>query len=123
MDERRKDIRRKLTSYDVQKKQLKKLQKATEKGQPDKETLMQIEYIESYLREADEMIAKFEELCGKVARKYIVDIFVKHTKIEDIAQKNGVSKRKVEAYLTFWINCYLEDRKPAAKETPWSEQK
>lgn len=123
MDDRRKDIRRKLTSYDVQKKQLKKLQKAAEKGQPDKETLMQIEYIESYLREADEMIAKFEELCGKTARRYIVDIFAKHTKIEDIAQKNGVSKRKVEAYLTFWINCYLEDRKPAAKETPWSIQK
>ena len=70
---------------------------------------MQIEYIESYLREADEMIAKFEELCGKTARRYIVDIFVKHTKIEDIAQKNGVSKsqRLKNVFFLFLLFCMM----------------
>lgn len=124
MTEERKRIRRQLSNYSVQKEELKKLKRKLKnkklKTYEKNEIKQQIELIEDYLDEANKVLNKFEELCGKDCLQIIKEIYVEGNKAFEVAEKHEMSRRKLEAYLTFWIDCYLENHKPLRKETPWT---
>lgn len=125
MIEERKQLRKKLASYNVQKNELAKLKRKLKnkklKDYEKQEIKTQIRYIETYVSEVKQILKKFEKLCGKQCLKFVKEIYIDGNKVNDVARKYNMSRRKLEAYLTFWVEkCYLADHKPAQKETPWT---
>lgn len=125
MLEERKRLRKKLCGYETQKGELAKLKRKLKnkklKPYEKQEIEQQIKYIEAYTAEVKGILKKFEEYCGKECAGLIKEIYIKGGKVNDVAKNHEMSRRKLEAYLTFWIeNCYLADHKAEEKETPWT---
>lgn len=125
MTEERKQLRKKLSAHKSQKEELVKLKRKLKnkklKDYERKEIEKQIDYIEEYSDEVKSILKKFEELCGRDCKKLIEEVYIEQAGVTETAKKYKMSRRKLEAYLEFWVEeCYLKNKKPTRKFTPWT---